>query len=268
MTRTMTLTLTSSLMVLATACGTTDVDSVNRGAPIADTPSVDDPADPEAPPASRSLSDEERNALGAILNGLPIDGDIELGGMNELGRVVLSFDNGPVAMTSGNNAITSTVMDGLAFQSLQTFGAQSFDFTVLVAFNGLDPVAQTVDELVFAFAPIVDPGTVAVAEVPDFDEAFGVYIDEPNDLTYFAQSGNFSIDAITLDPTTQFDPCAADGFNCPTVEGTFEGTLDVSALGFTGVGTISNTGLPAGSGIPIDITAVIDVPLGRTTFSN
>ncbi len=279
MTRTMTLTLTSSLMMLAAACSSTDPGTVDRAAgdPV-DAPVVDDPADPDpdatdpdpgSPPAGRPLSQDEKDALSTILGDVDVGGGLELGDLDELGTVTLTLVNAPVTPSPNSGPVSVTVMDGFALQTLQSFGNQSFDFTIVVAFDGLDAQAQTVDELVFVFAPLVDVGTVAVGDA-QIDEAFAVYADEVSDLTYFGQSGDFTIDAITLDPTTETDPCKSLGepYGCPTVEGTFEGTLQTSTLGFTGVVVISNDGLPSGTGTPLDIIADIDVPLARTTFSD
>lgn len=158
-------------------------------------------------------------------------------------------------------------MDGLAVQTAQSAGGGVFEFTILVAWTGLNVQNQTVDEAFMVFAPeLVDPGTVALGTVSTFvDDAWAIYTDVINDESYYSTSGPFDITGLTLDPATQVD-CSEPSYSCTHIEGTLQGDLDMDSLGFPGAVFSNDPGMPSGTGTPLAVLATFDVPVGRTTI--
>ena len=279
MTRLMPLALASSLIVVM-ACGETDstIAPANLPEDVVENPGADapdQPADePESPREPRQITEDEKEALNNALQGLPFGVDLQ--GISDVGTILLTF-NGPAptppnTTTTTTTAPTSTALDGVAIQTasgVSTSGTPVLEFTILVAWDGLDETNQTVDELFLVFAPfLVDAGTANLGPVTDvFDDAWSIYADVANSMTYYSEQGEFVIDTVTLDPATEVD-CSGAGFTCTQIEGTLEGELDMTAIGFTSTGTvITNSNVPTGPGTTLDVTAEFDVPVGRTTIS-
>lgn len=287
---TMTLAMAGGAMMMA--CGETGLDPLEPGAnpggdDVVDAP--DDPTDPGTEPNQvRSLSQADKDAIGAILEGVDglggwTDG---MGAVDEVGTLTLDFGLARPAPTTTGTTGTSgkvgvTVMDGFAFQASDTFGGDTFEFTAVIAWDGLDAKAQTVDEMLIILAPdIVDPGSVDVVSLfvddpsqkPEFG-AMAFYSDYPAGKAYIGTGGTFTIDAVTFDTEVPCTDAPKWFTTCTVSEGQLEGELDIEALGFDGSVIVIGGGVPGPSGKgsgngqldEVELTAEFDLPVSRIT---
>jgi len=269
MNRTMTLMFTSFAMV-ACAPGADSPDAPPPGTVDGDDPAVTDddpttgspdtPDDQTTPPAGpRPLTDDELEALAVAFDSAPFD----LDEATEVGPVTVTLTD------PGTGVATTSVMDGFAIQTAQGSGGSFYlDFTILVAWEGLDPKAQTVDASLMLYAPtLVDPGSVGLGMVSTyFTDPWAIYTDAAGDETFYSTTGDFDIAAVTLDPATAVD-CSDAYVTCTHIEGDLEGDVDFESLGFPGAVFSNDPGMPGGTGAPLDLTATVDVPVSRTTLA-
>ena len=136
------------------------------------------------------------------------------------------------------DAGTEIEMEGMAIQ-LQS-DDRFYDNTIVYAWSGLDADAGTVDHLLWF------------------------------DVTYHSEDGTLTIDAVSLDADTEVD-CTDTSFQfedeATCTDGTVEGGLDMTALGYEGLGA-SYVG-PSSRGVStstLALTVEYDVPVQRISF--
>lgn len=199
-----------------------------------------------------SLTQDELDVLNALGLGLPasID-DIEVG----LGDVVVTPASGlPIDL------------EGLAiqWQSDDRF----YDNTLVFAWSGLDVAAGTADTLLrFRAAGLAAPGDLPLDALSNaMLPSWVLFSDATADATYYADDGTLSIDAVSLDASTEVD-CSGGSETATCSTGTVEGEIDMSTLGYDGFG--ANYRAPANRGVStsaLDVSITFDVPVQRTSF--
>ncbi|MEO0601615.1 MAG: hypothetical protein AAF211_09270 [Myxococcota bacterium] len=253
----------STLMVLvaavSTACGGTEVRLRNA---LDTEPIVDEAVDPEAPPVQVSNAVNSTTPLTITQDEIDLLDDLGLG----LGDDPSAYNYGLGQVVVTPAAGTPIVMDAVAIQ-LQS-DDRFWDNTLVYAWSGLDVNAGTADYLLrFRAAGIADP---AVQPLDALSNAmlptWIIFSDEAADTTYYNEDGTLTIDAVTLDPTTEV-PCTAFSENATCSTGTLEGDIDMSTLGYAGFG--ANYQAPNDRGVStstLDLTATFDLPVQRASI--
>lgn len=281
---TMTLPLALAAATWMVACGSI---SENPAGPdgnpgdvtLPEAPEAPGADEPEAPGADRALSQAQRDALVAAL------GDVELlsgmlpgmGDVDEIGTltVTTNVDN-PAPVTTGTTTGAAS-MDAVAYQLSITDGSDTFTETAVIAWDGLDEKAGTVDELLVVFAPdLLDVGSADIGSIISFNgpakgpfvpTGFALQIDNVNGTSLISESGTLDIDVLTLDPAVACDVLPPKAATCTEADGDLEGSLDMDAYEFPVDGGVISIDFDPATEPLVTFTADFDVPVTRTTIT-
>ncbi|MEM6927068.1 MAG: hypothetical protein AAF602_09080 [Myxococcota bacterium] len=224
---------------------------------------VDDPApsDPGFVPTVRDLGTEEREALAValedsgVLDSLGLLGPFAVREMTEVAtlQVTTSF---PVPVMSSEPYEGGGVQIDVDLTNPGPFAAD-VEITAVLAWKGLDVMAQTVDEAIAILAPnLVDVGTSNLA-LPNGDPADGtalVYLDNPMGL-YAATAGTFDIDAITLANPETCLGAVSSFISCEVTDGDLDGSFDIS-------------GEEIETAAAVQVTGMFDIPAVRISLTD
>ena len=165
---------------------------------------------------------------------------------------------------------TEIEMEGMAIQ-LQS-DDRFYDNTLVYAWSGLDVDAGTAEYLLwFRAAALVEAGSNPLDQLSNaMLPSWVLFSDEAGDTTYYNEDGTLTIGAVSLDSTTEVE-CTDTSFQFEAVAtcttGTIEGDIDMTALGYSGLGAAyvgaPDRGVSTGT---LDLEVTFDLPVQRISF--
>lgn len=226
-------------------------------------------------PSGTTLSQQQKNVISTALTNMDAGAGTAVGA---LGVAALGFLNQVGSLSAGTAAsvnaainasvsgLRSTTYEGAVGIQIvisdQTTPANSYTFTAVIGWDGLNTSAQTVDEIVLAGVETVGSATpppngtyLFTSQSSPFGT--GLYFNRTTSSLYVASSGNFTLSSTSF--SGGGTNCSAQGVTCNYVTGSMGGSMQFGASlipGGTGPATYTQSAVSFAS-----------LPAVRITFS-